>query len=88
MSGATSAACIDTSLPISFEEQRLPNKLTAGNANPFAVDLLYGAGFTQFEANFINALGGTSSVDTSVVPNVVVTDTTANCGANAPAISY
>jgi hypothetical protein len=78
------AACIDTSLPIAFEEQRLPNKLTAGNANPFAVDLLYGAGFTHFEADFINALGGTSSVDTGVIPYVVVTDTVSPCSASAP----
>jgi hypothetical protein len=78
------AACIDTTFPLSVEEQRLPNKLTAGNANPFAVDLLYGAGFTHFESDFITALGGTSSVDTGVTPNVVATDTTSPCGANAP----
>jgi len=77
--------CIDTTLPISVEEQRLPNKLTNTNANPFAVDLLYGAGFTHFEADFINALGGSSSVDTGVVPNVVVTDTTSPCSSAAPA---
>src|SRR5436190_17273574 len=82
---ALAAPCIDTSLPISFEEQRLPNKLTTTNANPFAVDLLYGAGFTHFESDFITALGGTSSVDTTVTPNVVVTDTTSPCGAGAPA---
>jgi len=80
------AACIDTSLPIALEEQRLPNKLTAGNANPFAVDLLDGAGFTHFEADFINALGGSASVNTPVSgPSVVVTDTTSPCGANQPA---
>jgi hypothetical protein len=82
---ALAAPCIDTTLPIAIEEQRLPNKLTATNANPFAVDLLYGAGFTHFESDFITALGGTSSVDTTVTPNVVVTDTTSPCGAGAPA---
>jgi hypothetical protein len=85
LGSALAAPCIDTTMPISVEEQRLPNKLTNGNANPFAVDLLYGAGFTHFEADFITALGGTSSVNTGVVPNVVVTDTTSPCGANQPA---
>jgi hypothetical protein len=84
---ALAAPCIDTSLPISFEEQRLPNKLTAGNANPFAVDLLAGAGFTHFEADFINALGGMSEVDTDPVTGapIVITDTTTPCGASEPA---
>src|SRR6516225_5670547 len=72
---ALAAPCIDTTMPISVEEQRLPNKLTNTNANPFAVDLLYGAGFQHFESDFINALGGSSHIDTTVVPNVVVTDT-------------
>src|SRR5262249_9632400 len=76
---------IDTSLPISVEEQRLPNKLTNTNANPFAVDLLYGAGFTHFESDFITALGGSSHVDATVTPNVVVTDTTAASGRAQPA---
>src|SRR5215471_13229728 len=70
LGSALAAPCIDTTMPISVEEQRLPNKLTNGNANPFAVDLLYGAGFTHFESDFITALGGTSSVNSSVSPSV------------------
>src|SRR4051794_19257584 len=72
VASALAAPCIDTSLPIAVEEQRLPNKLTTANANPFAVDLLDAAGFTHFEADFINSLGGLSSVDPGVSPSVVV----------------
>lgn len=53
---AAPAGCYDTTRPTSVEQQRLTNKLTAGNANPFAYDLLVGAGFDQYGPNFIAGL--------------------------------
>lgn len=50
--------CIDPTRPISVEEARLPNKLNALNANPFAVDILGASGFTHFEQDFIDAICG------------------------------
>ncbi len=52
------APCIDVTRPISVEEQRLPNKLNALNANPFAVDILGASGFTHFEQDFIDEICG------------------------------
>lgn len=54
------APCINTAVAPSAEEQRLTAKLTTGNANAFAVDVLTGTGFDRFQTDFIAALCGAS----------------------------
>ena len=60
------APCIDVARLISVEEQSLPNKLNALNANPFAVDILGASGFTHFEQDFIDEICGLNG---KVAPN-------------------
>ena len=53
--------CINTSVAPTAEQQRLTAKLTTGNANAFAVDLLASAGFDHFAPDFVAALCGAAA---------------------------
>lgn len=70
---AIQAKCaMDTSVAASYEEQRLPNKLSASDAKSFSQQLLAASGFDKFGPAFAlklckDGLAGASSYDEAVV---------------------
>ena len=49
-------SCFNLSQPVSVEDARLPNKVSNANTNPFALDLLTGAGMLYIGPAFMDAL--------------------------------
>ena len=69
---AIQAKCaMDTTVQPSYEEQRLPNKLSASDALSFSQQLLQASGFDKFGSDFAaklcsNGLAGASTYDDAV----------------------
>ena len=69
---AIQAKCaVDTTVAASYEEQRLPNKLSSSDALSFSQQLLQASGFDKFGPDFAsklcnNSLAGASTYDDTV----------------------